>query len=266
MGASAAAPSAAATTARARSSSPGPQATIDVHPWRARRWRATAPKRSGGQRLFGHAAPGLITANGCRPATQPERAADARDDVRRGRLQREPRRPRSRTERPAPAPARDRRRAARRARQRRGRPSARAARAGARAPADDASGAGQTREQRRLQQALRIDRDVVARGPQPPHHRHDAGVAAHAPRVDGHDRREAADEVENGAVLHVDEPVDARVGPGRAQRGGERQGVDDVAERAEPDDQEGSLARVPLRRRLRHGVSPRTAATRSFVE
>jgi len=52
--------------------------------------------------------------------------------------------------------------------------------------------------------------------------------------------------------------------------GGERQGVDDVAECAEPDNQEGSprhiLVRVALWRGLRHGVSPRTAATRSFVE
>ena len=48
--------------------------------------------------------------------------------------------------------------------------------------------------------------------------------------------------------------------------GGERQGVDDVAECAEPDNQEGSPARVALRRGLVHGVSPRTAATRSLVE
>ena len=72
--------------------------------------------------------------------------------------------------------------------------------------------------------------------------------------------------VEDGAVLHVDQPVDAGVGPGRAQGGGQRQGVDDVAEGAEPDDQQRPPARVPSGRRAAHGVRPRTAATRSFVE
>ena len=61
-GVSAAAPSDAATTARASASSPGPQSTTDARRCRSRNARATAPSRSGGHRLLGQAAPGLSSA------------------------------------------------------------------------------------------------------------------------------------------------------------------------------------------------------------
>ncbi len=64
----------------------------------------------------------------------------------------------------------------------------------------------------------------------------------------------------------VDEPVDSRVGPGRAQRGSERQRVDDVAERAEADDQEGLSSGLASRPRLGHGACSRTASSRPRVE
>ena len=55
-------PAPAATTSRAMSSSPGPQITMDDQPRVSRSMRAIAPNRSGGHRLFGHAAPGFSTA------------------------------------------------------------------------------------------------------------------------------------------------------------------------------------------------------------
>ncbi len=204
------------------------------------------------------------------PCREPEHGPDAGDDVRRGRLQREPRRTglgadclgkRQRVVDDV-RPCRLDPRVVGPARERLAQVLA--------GQSDDVSCASQVGQRRRLQQPLRIDRDVVAHGAQGPDDRDDAGRAPQAPGIDGDDRREAAEVVEDGAVLHVDEPVDARIRPGRTKRGGERQGVDDVAERAEPDDQEGSPPPVPVRvalwRGLVHGVSPRTAATRSFVE
>src|SRR5262245_31028698 len=60
-GAAVAAPDDAATTASASARSDGPQVTSERKPECSRNRAASAPKRSGGQRLFGHAAPGLIT-------------------------------------------------------------------------------------------------------------------------------------------------------------------------------------------------------------
>src|SRR4029453_1536614 len=60
-GAGVAAPPDACDTASARARSFGPHVTSECSPARSRRAFATAPKRSGGQHLFGHAAPGLIT-------------------------------------------------------------------------------------------------------------------------------------------------------------------------------------------------------------
>jgi hypothetical protein len=57
-----AAPEDAAMTAAASDSSPGPHNTTDARPSSCRIAAATAPNRSGGQRLFGQAAPGLINA------------------------------------------------------------------------------------------------------------------------------------------------------------------------------------------------------------
>src|SRR6185295_4223354 len=58
-GAILAAPRDAATTDAATDSSRGPHNTIDGIPMRSRIAAASAPNRSGGHRLFGHAAPGL---------------------------------------------------------------------------------------------------------------------------------------------------------------------------------------------------------------
>jgi hypothetical protein len=49
----------AATTADASACSPGPQSTTERRPASRVNIDASAPKRSGGHRLFGHAAPGL---------------------------------------------------------------------------------------------------------------------------------------------------------------------------------------------------------------
>ena len=46
-------------------------------------------------------------------------------------------------------------------------------------------------------------------------------------------------------MAHVDEPVDARVGIRGPQRRRHRKAVHDVAERAEPDDEERRGARAP---------------------
>src|SRR3954452_3037440 len=59
-----AAPSAPAATAAASDSSHGPHSTTDLNPCLARSSAAIAASRSGGQRLFGHAAPGFKSAYG----------------------------------------------------------------------------------------------------------------------------------------------------------------------------------------------------------
>ena len=53
------------------------------------------------------------------------------------------------------------------------------------------------------------------------------------------------DEIEDLAVLRADQPVDARRGKRAAQRRGDRNGVHDVAQRAEADDQEARSPGVP---------------------
>src|SRR5262245_8249313 len=61
-GAIVAAPRDAATTDAASGSSLGPHSTIDATPIRSRIAAASAPNRSAGHRLLGHAAPGLTIA------------------------------------------------------------------------------------------------------------------------------------------------------------------------------------------------------------
>src|SRR5687767_1706185 len=61
-GASSAAPFEARVTSSANDCSPGPHKTSERSPQRSRIPAASAPKRSRGHRLFGHAAPGLIAA------------------------------------------------------------------------------------------------------------------------------------------------------------------------------------------------------------
>src|SRR4051812_27886456 len=76
-GASDADPDDAATTSRASASSPGPHNTTGVTPHTSRTNEAISPKRCAGQRLFGHAAPGLINANG--PGTRARSSSRALD-------------------------------------------------------------------------------------------------------------------------------------------------------------------------------------------
>ena len=73
-GASRAAPAEAATTCLRESSSRGPQRTIDGVPWTSCRPRRDLAECSGGQRLFGQAAPGLSSANGRRSSLRSHRA------------------------------------------------------------------------------------------------------------------------------------------------------------------------------------------------
>ena len=88
-----------------------PTARSTATPVRDRTAEASAPNRSAGQRLFGHAAPGLSATNA--PASFKPSAARARAGHRGvDRRQRERRRLDARRRSPPPAPARDRRRVA----------------------------------------------------------------------------------------------------------------------------------------------------------
>ena len=100
------------------------------------------------------------------------------------------------------------------------------------------------REQRRLDQPLQIDRDVVAasaqlanRGEQRRRRRRPPGRACRRSLITS---RRSIDrhEIENLAMLGADQPVDARRRKRAAQRRRDRDGVHDVAERAQTDDQE----------------------------
>ena len=90
---------------------------------------------------------------------------------------------------------------------------------------------------RRLDQPLQIDRDVVARPPQLAN-----GAAASVPlriaaTVDHEPAIDHRHEIENLAVLRADEPVDPRRRKRAAQRRRHRNRVDDVAQRAKPDEE-----------------------------
>src|SRR5262245_51101275 len=61
-GSIAAAPQEPSATSRASASSPGPQSTTDGRPWIARSADVIVANRDGIHRLFGHAAPTLMTA------------------------------------------------------------------------------------------------------------------------------------------------------------------------------------------------------------
>ena len=209
---SCAAPLDARTTACASASSPGPHSTTDGRPRTSRRNAATSPNRAGGQRLFGHAAPGLISAKraGARPRAGPRRAPatptsasgnstrprldadDAQqgevlvDDVRR-------RRPRPAVvglgvERPRALLAQVPDRKADHARARR-----------TRAPAPPTSSAPANRSRRRSA-AWRSAPDDIGPGPR--------SSARRAARP----RSTPVTRSSDGAVLRVDQPVDPRVG------------------------------------------------------
>ncbi len=105
--------------------------------------------------------------------------------------------------------------------------------------ADHAQGAGSARRERRLDQSLEIDRDVVVRPPQLANRgdERQAGAGA-AAIVDDEAAIDHRDEVENLPVFRADEPVDARGRKSAAQSGRDRYAVHDVAERAQTDQKE----------------------------
>ena len=203
-GETAAAPLEAVTTFCASCSSPGPHSTSDRRPWRFARPRATSAKYTGGQRLFGHAAPGLMMANGA-PSGMPRRA---RAFVRDRRI---PILERKLDLRHTDADGLQhrqvlvddmRRRVARRLRIEKARgPLAQEVRG----KSDDARRAGKAREHRRLQQTLQVERDIVARSPQVADHRPQRTGAARVDRNAAIDNRH---ELEHLALPHVDEPID----------------------------------------------------------
>ena len=122
----------------------------------------------------------------------------------------------------------------------------------ARREADDARGAGASRQERRLDQALKIDRDVVAGAPQLVDRADERRAAACVGSiVDDEPAIDHRHEIEDLAVLCADEPVDACRRKRAAQRRGDRDRMHDVAKRAEADDQETGQARAILLNRSR---------------
>ena len=132
--------------------------------------------------------------------------------------------------------------------------------------AEHAVGPGQPRQHRRLEQALQVDRHRVVPPPQLAQRRQQTDDAG--PGVEGHDVADRGDHLQQAHVARIHQPVDARLGKRGAhrRRGGNR--MDDVAERAEADDQEarrGAGARAAGRGGA-HGRGPETRASRSRVE
>src|SRR5581483_10204347 len=99
-------------------------------------------------------------------------------------------------------------------------------------------GAGRTRDDRRLDEPLQIERDVVALAPEAGNRLEQRRAAARATIVDDDPAIDDRHEIEDLAVLRADEPVDPRLGIGAAQRRRHRNGMYDVAERTQADDED----------------------------
>ena len=100
------------------------------------------------------------------------------------------------------------------------------------------AGAGRPRDERAFGQALQIDRRVVPAPAQLPHRRRErhpavafAAIVHHEPTIDHRH------EIENLAVLGAHQPVDARPGNRPPDRRRHRNGVNDIAERAQTHQQ-----------------------------
>jgi hypothetical protein len=120
--------------------------------------------------------------------------------------------------------------------------------------ADHARRARRAREHRRLDQALEVERHVVAAAAQladEPRH-----LAPPPPRVDRHPLVETAHELEDARVPHVHEPVDPRGRPRPPTRREHRQRVHDVAEGAEPDDEDAQGNQATRRGLTTAGTGP----------
>ncbi len=111
---------------------------------------------------------------------------------------------------------------------------------------DDPRRARQPRDDRGLDQPLQIDRDVVARLSDAANRARAATRRPPAPLRSLIARRRSigGHEIEDLAVLAADQPVDPRRRKRATKRGGHRNGVHDVAERAEADDQETRQSRT----------------------
>jgi hypothetical protein len=110
--------------------------------------------------------------------------------------------------------------------------------------ADDARCAGESGERRGFEEALQIDRDVVAAAAQTADRRRDRETSARAAIVHDDPIVDDGHEIENCPVLRAHEPVDAGVGMRAAQRGGDGNRVHHVAQGAEADYQESHVARL----------------------
>ena len=116
-----------------------------------------------------------------------------------------------------------------------------------------ARGAAQPRRGGRLRQSLQVEREIVGTAPQVVPEREPGGNGRAAARGEDDQTVDHRDEVEQLGVALVDRPVDRRFREPVAERRGDRQGVHDVADRAEADDQQPHGGWVTPRRPLRLG-------------
>ena len=248
----------ASTTPRASGSSPGPQVTRTESACSRGCAAASAPKRSGGHRLLGQPAPGFRT------TAPPTRSAPRRAAAARGMHECSSAMAPTPTARASAGSCAMTCRAVPDRRLRVHTPaigsrsaSARTRRRG-RAPAA-------ARKHRRLQQALKVERDVVARAPQPPTTPRSARRNRRSISI-GRTSQRRRDRGLRGARRSTSQSIERRARPrDRRHRG---HGVDDVAERAQPDDQQPHprillqqvAGRVVLRDRRRSPCARRTPA------
>ena len=114
--------------------------------------------------------------------------------------------------------------------------------------ADDPRRAREPGENRRLEQPLKIEDDVVARPPKLANRRRSDVPGRRSPRQSGDrprsailDHQPAMDhrhQIQQVAMPGADEPVDSRGRKCPTERRGDRNGVDDVAQGAETDEKE----------------------------
>ena len=109
--------------------------------------------------------------------------------------------------------------------------------------ADHARGAGRcARRTADFTQPLQIERDVVPAAAQLANRGEERRAASGAAIVDDQPPIDDRHQIEDLAMLRADQPVDARRRKRPAQRRRDGNRVDDVAERAEPDDEEAGHA------------------------
>jgi hypothetical protein len=125
---------------------------------------------------------------------------------------------------------------------------------------------GQPRHDRRLQQSLEIDCDIVAAPPQLPDRRQQGGPApARLPIVHRHPAVDHRHQLEDLPVLRAHQPIDPRGRVGAAQGRGHRDGVHDVAKGTEFDDQDSQGWSLVLVARLHWSPLRAMRASSSLV-